>query len=87
MQRLSMTFIGLIAGALLLLGANGLSVASEGANAKAGVQVTSGSTDQRLAYRMYSRPYCFRQKRCVRVNRFGACKRWQWIRVCPGWRL
>ncbi|MGO8821449.1 MAG: hypothetical protein ACLQT6_01125 [Desulfomonilaceae bacterium] len=87
MKRLSITFIGLIAGALLLLGANGLSVAAEGTAPKSVSQVTAGVTDQRLAYRVYHRPYCYRVKRCVRVNRFGYCKRWKWIRICPGWRI
>lgn len=88
MKRLSMTFLGLIAGALLLLGANTISIASEGTTSKAdGVQVTASTTDQRLAYRMHYRPYCYKVKRCVRVNRFGNCKRWNWVTVCPGWRI
>ncbi|MDA8408190.1 MAG: hypothetical protein M0T73_15205 [Deltaproteobacteria bacterium] len=87
MKKLSITFMGLVAGTLLLLGANCLSVAGEGATQNPTAQVTARSTDQRLAYRVYHRPYCYRTRRCVRVNRFGYCKRWKWIRVCPGWRI
>jgi hypothetical protein len=87
MKKLSMSFIGLVAGAFLILGAYCVSFAAEAPLTRPGAQVTTGATDQRLAYRIYHRPYCYKVKRCVRVNRFGYCKRWKWVRVCPGWRI
>ena len=86
MKKLSIVLVGFVAGTLILLGANALSVASETVVSKTSARVTSSTADQHLAYRTYHRPYCYKVKRCVRTNRYGYCKRWKWIRVCPGWR-
>ncbi|MGC8658198.1 MAG: hypothetical protein ACP5U1_03915 [Desulfomonilaceae bacterium] len=86
MKRLSTVFIGLVAGLLLLLGGNVLSVASETTTSKISATASSKLGDEQVAYRTHYRPYCYKVKRCVRINRFGHCIRWKWIRVCPGWR-
>ena len=41
MKKLTMTFIGLVAGALLFIGAQGVSTASEGSTAKTALQMTT----------------------------------------------
>ncbi len=86
MKKLTMTFIGLVAGALLFIGAQGVSTASEGFTAKTALQMTAAAKDQRLAYTVY-RTRCHKVRRCTRVNRFGQCKRWRWVTVCPGRRI
>ena len=87
MKKLTMTFIGLVAGALLFIGAQGVSTASEGSSAKTALQMTTTGQDQRLAYTVYYRTQCYKVRRCTRVNRFGQCKRWRWVTVCPGRRI
>ena len=84
MKKLSITFMGLVAGALLLVGPNTLSVASVSSPPKAEVsQENIGVTNQRIAYN-YG---CRWVRRCVARDRFGNCLQSKRFWVCPrGWR-
>jgi hypothetical protein len=87
MKKLTLAFIGLVAGALLFIGAQGVSIASGTSTQTTGIQPTTAVNDQRLAYTVRYRHRCYKVRRCVRFNRFGQCKRWRWVTVCPGRRI
>ncbi|MFH0960703.1 MAG: hypothetical protein V1897_18610 [Pseudomonadota bacterium] len=87
MKKFTLTLVGFVAGALLFIGAYGISSASETSNPKTGMELATNAKDQRLAYTVYYRSRCYKVRRCVRVNRFGQCKRWRWVTVCPDRRI
>jgi hypothetical protein len=81
MKKVTVTFAGLMVGALILLGANTLSVASTSpppAKTEVSKEISVVQGQQIAHY--YG---CRWVQRCVARDRFGNCLKWKRVWVCP----